>query len=92
MVCIIGVIILVAVPNFMNSRERAHLNICRAQQKNIDDMKAMWAIVEVQPRSSLPAWDDLIPDYLKKIPVCPDAGTYTIGDIDTNATCDVVGH
>jgi prepilin-type N-terminal cleavage/methylation domain-containing protein len=54
--------------------------------------KEQWAMANNQGPTATPAWDDLVPNFIQQQPVCPSGGTYTIGNMSTNPTCDVTGH
>jgi len=91
-VAIVGLLSGLAIPHFLNARKTAQRNLCLSHLKHIDDAKAMWAVTEGGLSSDEPTWSDLVPDYLRKIPVCPEGGTYTIGIVDANATCSIADH
>ena len=89
---VLGLITAIAIPNFMSTRERARRNSCILILKHINEAKSMCAVWEVGTADDEPAWGDLVPDYLKKMPVCPSNGTYSIDYVDENPTCSVSGH
>ena len=91
-VMIIGILLAIAVPSFMNARERSRANACRANLRQIQAAKEQWAMANNQGPTATPAWDDLVPNFIQQQPVCPSGGTYTIGNLSTNPTCDVDGH
>ncbi len=91
-VAVIAIIVAVAIPSFVNSRQRARRNLCLKSLRTINDAKSMWAVSEGHTSLETPTWDGLVPTYIKKIPVCPAGGTYTMQIVDTNPTCSVDGH
>lgn len=91
-VAVIGLLAAVALPNFFRSQRRAQTNVCIANLKRLYDAKALWAMEEGTNPSDEPTWDDLVPAYFNKIPVCPQGGTYAIGIVDEFPTCSIEGH
>lgn len=91
-VTILAVLSMVAVPNFMESRQKTHKYSCISNLKSINNAKEVWALESGSLVLASPSWDDLVPVYLRNIPSCPAGGTYTIGDTDELPTCTVAGH
>lgn len=88
-VAIITIILAIAVPAITRMRQRADKEGCVANLRTISVAKKIWAIENV---TGAPSWDDLVPDYIKRRPLCPIGGTYTIGGIGAEPTCSVDGH
>jgi prepilin-type N-terminal cleavage/methylation domain-containing protein len=86
-VLIIGILLGIAVPNFVGARERAWTNTCQENLKKIDHAKMVWAINEGRAPDDTATWDDLVPSILQKEPKCPTHGDYTIGNGNEPATC-----
>ena len=97
-VLIIGILLAIAVPNFIRAREQSRAKSCSANLKQIDSAKQQWAMDQKIASSStvvptltvgLPSAAALIgPDsYIKAIPLCPSSGAYTVGNINTDPTC-----
>ena len=91
-VLIICILLAIAVPSFMNARERSRANACRANLRQIQAAKEQWAMATNQRATATPAWDDLVPTFMQQQPSCPSGGNYTIGNMSTNPTCDITGH
>jgi prepilin-type N-terminal cleavage/methylation domain-containing protein len=91
-VLIIGILLAIAVPSFINARERSRANACRANLRQIQAAKEQWAMATNQGATATPGWDDLVPTFMQQRPSCPSGGTYTIGNLSTNPTCNVTGH
>ena len=89
-VAIIGLLAAVAIPNFMRARETAQKNACIANLKQIDGAKTLWSLDT--GNTGTPVWADIVTAYIKKEPKCPAGGAYTIGNLETEPTCDVTGH
>jgi prepilin-type N-terminal cleavage/methylation domain-containing protein len=88
-VLIIGILLAIAVPNFMNARERSRANACRSNLRQIQAAKEQWAMANNQGPTATPAGQTLCPTLFSMRPTCPSGGTYTIGNMSTNPTCDV---
>ena len=86
-VLIIGILLAIAVPSFMNARERSRANACRSNLRQIQAAKEQWAMATNQGPTATPGWDALVPNFLQQQPRCPSGGTYTIGNLATNPTC-----
>ncbi|MCW5936358.1 MAG: prepilin-type N-terminal cleavage/methylation domain-containing protein [Fimbriimonadaceae bacterium] len=86
-VVIISILAGIAVPHWIGVRKRTWTNSCYANQTRIDQAKQLWVMEEGKGSSEVPTFDDLVPKYLKKQPVCPTGGTYDIGDNATHCTC-----
>lgn len=90
-VLIIGILLAIAVPSFMNARERSRANACRSNLRQIQAAKEQWAMANNQGGTATPGWGDLTPDFIQQQPTCPSGGTYTIGNMGTNPTCSIGG-
>ncbi|MCS7208556.1 MAG: hypothetical protein NZ874_03200, partial [Fimbriimonadales bacterium] len=90
-VLIIGILLAIAVPSFMNARERSRANACRSNLRQIQAAKEQWAMANNQGPNAAPAWNNLVPDFLQQQPSCPSGGTYTINNLSTNPTCSIGG-
>lgn len=90
-VMIIGIILMIAVPSWMRIREKTQFTTCMENLRVINEAKAHWGMENNKGSTDTPTEADLAPIYLKKYPSCPGSGTYTIGDISTEASCSVHG-
>ncbi|MBL8067673.1 MAG: prepilin-type N-terminal cleavage/methylation domain-containing protein [Armatimonadetes bacterium] len=90
-VMIIGIILMIAVPSWMRIREKTQITSCMENLRVINEAKAHWGMENNMGSNDTPTEADLAPVYLKKYPKCPGSGTYTIGDISTEASCSVHG-
>ena len=88
-VLIIGILLAIAVPNFIKARDNARLRACVANLKQIDSGKQQWAMEKKKLGTDTPFVSDLTPDYVKDYPNCPSGGTYTINQVDTNPSCSI---
>jgi prepilin-type N-terminal cleavage/methylation domain-containing protein len=89
---IIGILMGIAIPSYLTAREKSRASVCRGQLRQIQDAKERWAIDKRKGSEDIPTPDDLAPNYLKDIPLCPAGGTYTFGKVGDNPTCSEPGH
>jgi prepilin-type N-terminal cleavage/methylation domain-containing protein len=66
-VLIIGILLAIAVPNFMSARERSRANACRSNLRQIQAAKEQWAMANNQgPTSLRHDWPDLVHQPLSR--------------------------
>jgi hypothetical protein len=68
---------------------------CTENLQKIDGAKEQWALEKGKKVGDRPTWDDLVSPtsgtaFLRKMPYCPQGGTYTIGAIGEDPICSVV--
>lgn len=94
-VLIIGILMAIAVPNFINARTQSQSKTCVANLRQIESAKEQWAMETGAGASSTPTQAQLLGDattgYIKVWPTCPTSGTYTVGNMSTRPTCSVGG-
>ena len=88
-VAIIGLLVAIAIPNFMRAREEARANSCVANLKQVEGAKERWAMSTGAAGGSTPTATDLVPDFLKVAPTCPSDGTYTYGAVNSVPSCSI---
>jgi prepilin-type N-terminal cleavage/methylation domain-containing protein len=93
-VLIIGILMAIAVPNFVKARESSRKNTCIANLKQTDSAKEQWAMDNKKDAGATVAFTDLVGAtlYMKSTPSCPSSGTYAVGNIGTNPTCTTSLH
>jgi len=93
-VLIIGILMAIAVPNFIQARQTSRRNSCIANLKQIDSAKEQFAMENKLDTGATVAWTDLVTTYMKSQPSCPGGGTYTIDVVGTNPSCSLAasGH
>ncbi|MCS7208555.1 MAG: prepilin-type N-terminal cleavage/methylation domain-containing protein [Fimbriimonadales bacterium] len=91
-VLIVGVLLAIAVPSYMNARERSRAAACRSNLRRIQAAKEQWALATNQRANTTPTWNHLVPAFLQQQPSCPSGGTYTINNLAANPTCSVGGN
>jgi len=89
-VAIIGILIAIAVPGFIQARERSRANACSENLTKIDGAKEQWALETKagagDPSPDLPVF--VSGGYLKRLPQCPASGVYTMNPIGSDPLCD----
>jgi prepilin-type N-terminal cleavage/methylation domain-containing protein len=92
-VLIIGILLAIAVPNFVKARESSRTKACVANLKQIQSAKEQWAMDTRSAGSVTPADAALFGTgaYISGPatgPVCPaNNATYTVNTVDANPTC-----
>ena len=91
-VLIIGILMAIAVPQWVSARERTRVRACLRNLTEIDNAKARWAMENSLPGTAVPTAADIAPIFIKgQMPVCPTSGTYTINNVDSEPSCSVHG-
>jgi prepilin-type N-terminal cleavage/methylation domain-containing protein len=96
-VAIIGLLVGIAVPNFIKTRAQAQKNTCIENLSQIESAKQVWGVENGKKDGDLVVEADLIGPslYIKKKPVCPAGGEdYDYTTIGRNAVCPnaAIGH
>jgi prepilin-type N-terminal cleavage/methylation domain-containing protein len=91
-VLIIGILMAIAVPNFIQARQSSRKSSCIANLKQMDAGKEQFAMDAKLDTGATVNWSDLTPTYMKSQPTCPAGGTYTVAVVGTNPSCTVAGH
>jgi prepilin-type N-terminal cleavage/methylation domain-containing protein len=93
-VLIIGILLAIAVPNFIKARETSRTKGCIANLKQIDAATEQWAMDNKQSQGSSVALGALVgtgtDTYIKNTPQCASGGTYSDPElVGTAATCSI---
>jgi len=91
-VLIIGILLAIAVPNFVRARETSRTRTCVANLRQMDSAKEQYAMEARLAAGAAVTWANLTPDYIKREPTCPSSGTYTLGNIGTDPSCSIAAH
>ena len=83
---IIGLILSMAIPNFINARKKTRAKVCVNNLHQIHGAKQQWALDTDAEESDTPTSTQLS-CYLEEWPGCPAGGTYGVKRIDTVPTC-----
>src|SRR5437667_7337039 len=90
-VLIIGILLAIAIPNFVKAREVSRAKSCLENLRSICYAKEQWAVEQKKATSDTPLDTDLYgsANYLRQTPSCPSGGTYSINDLSTFPTCSI---
>lgn len=91
-VTIIGFLAGLAIPAFMKVRTRAQITRCIDNLRLISGAKDTWAVENFANNGDPVQETDVTPFFKRGFPVCPGGGTYTIGNVGVDPTCDKPGH
>jgi prepilin-type N-terminal cleavage/methylation domain-containing protein len=91
-VAIIALLLAIAVPSWIKTRERARRDICIENLLQIETAKQLWSLETGQV--SEPGDADLVGPtlYLKSFPICPGGGEYFTNPVGDPAECTIEGH
>lgn len=93
-VAIIGLLMAIAVPNFIKTRQLAQSRACINNLRQIQAAKQVWGVEKSKGTAEVPVDLDLVGPtlYLKIKPSCPAGGTYTYNSLGAAATCSIPDH
>jgi prepilin-type N-terminal cleavage/methylation domain-containing protein len=86
-ILIIGLLMSIAVPQFMKSRETTQLKACWENQQKLEAAKHMWMMDYGVSSGAAPVIADLVPEYIKVEPNCPTNAVYALGTGLASVTC-----
>jgi len=90
-VALIGMLALIAIPNFVKARGTSQASACINNLRQVDDAVQQWALENKKGLAATVAFTD-ISGYLKNAVICPAGGTvfsdsYTISDVASKPLC-----
>lgn len=90
-VLIIGILLAIAVPQFMRAREQARTKQCISTLKQLDSAKEFYAHEFNLPNGTGCAMGDLWPAYIRRStpPICAAGGLLSVAVIGLPPTCTV---
>jgi len=93
-VAIMGLILGVALPAFMKSRNQARKQVCIENISQIESAKQQWGAETNHKEGDAVSDGDIFGDnsYIKKKPNCPGGGTYDLKVVGVITTCTIEGH
>jgi prepilin-type N-terminal cleavage/methylation domain-containing protein len=96
-VLIIAILLAVAVPNFLKSREMSRATTCQANLRSMDTAKEHWAMENMKSSTETPTSSELITEYMRaryedQLPLCPSGGAYDLGDMTTRPSCTIAAN
>ena len=90
-VLIIGILLAIALPGFVQARETTRTKACIENLTKINTAQIQYGMDHtLAPTASVPGGLPTLigtGGYLRSTPVCPSGGTYTLTDISTSPTC-----
>jgi prepilin-type N-terminal cleavage/methylation domain-containing protein len=91
---VIGLLVAIAIPNFLKHRAYARKQICIENLSQIESAKQIWGLENGKREGDVPTEADLIGPlrYIKVMPQCPADGVYDFKAIGETATCTQSGH
>lgn len=92
-ILIIGLLLSVAMPQFIRARKSGQAKACQHNLKQILGSKERWAMDTQKGNDDTPGMSDLVVPgvYLKNTPLCPAGGTYSIGSLGELPSCSIGG-
>jgi prepilin-type N-terminal cleavage/methylation domain-containing protein len=93
-VAILGILVGLAFPNFIKSRNHAQKQMCIENLSQIESAKQIWGVENGRTTGDEPGDTDLFGPtlYMKEKPGCQAGGTYSLNAIGSNASCTIPGH
>jgi prepilin-type N-terminal cleavage/methylation domain-containing protein len=93
-VAIIGLLAAVAIPSFIANINRARMQACAVNRKNIDGAKVQWAADNRRPLTDVPTDAEIFGTraYIEHKPDCPAGGIYSLNAVEEKCTCNVPKH
>ena len=91
-VLIIGILLAIAVPNFIRARESSRAKSCVANLGQMNSAVEQWAMDNKKNAGASVALANLVGStaYIKSTPTCPSGGTYPTNlNVGTNPTCTI---
>jgi prepilin-type N-terminal cleavage/methylation domain-containing protein len=88
-VLIIAILLAIAVPQWIRSRELSRYRACISNLRLIDNAKEQYAMDQNRNNGDPCAMADIWPTYIKgtAAPICPSGGNYTVNNVGTAPTC-----
>ena len=89
-ILIIGILLAIAVPQFINSRTRSQQRACISSLRGIESAKELYTyknnLKQGDPIDGNLAWTD----YSRQpYPICPSGGSYTVGLVGELPSCSL---
>lgn len=92
---VIGIMAMIALPNFIKARTTAQQKACIKQLHSLSESKQQWAFENQKLPTATPTRAQLRVYYGKnRMPVCPSQGTYTLRPVNREPLCSraALGH
>lgn len=88
---ILAILLGIGFPSWMYARTKSQAKICSRTLSKINTAKEQWAMENRKQTGDPVTMNDIVPNYLKTLPVCPAGGTYTINNVGTDPVCSIGG-
>ena len=91
-VLIIGILLAIAVPNFIRARESSRAKSCVANLGQMNSATEQWAMDNKKNAGATVALTTLVgtSGYIKSTPTCPSGGSYPTNlTVGSNPTCTI---
>ena len=93
-IAIIGLLVAIAIPNFIKTRQIAQARVCVENITQIESAKTQWGLDARKGNEAAPAKSDLFGStaYIRTEPKCPtDNGSYDLKTLGERASCAIHG-
>jgi hypothetical protein len=85
----------VGVGVFIRARNTSASNACINNLRQLDGIKQQWALENHKTTNAIVSWEAIrpyLPEWERATgPVCPQGGTYSLGQIADRPTCSIGG-
>jgi prepilin-type N-terminal cleavage/methylation domain-containing protein len=88
-ILITGILLAIAIPDFLQARETSRAKSCIASLRQIDSAKQQWAMASKAATTATCSPANIYPAYIRVFPTCPSEGTYSIGVVGSSPTCSI---
>ena len=89
-ILIIGVILSVAIPQFLSARSRSRQKTCVSNLRQLNGAKDHYAMEQNLPDGTPVNPADIAPAYIRNFPSCPEGGTYTLNPTGQGVVCSII--
>ena len=91
---LIGILATIVIPSIIKYRAQAAKNVCIQNLSRLEAIKQTWALESRKNSGDEPDESALFGDtgYMRKKPVCPSGGDYTLHPVGVTATCSYPEH
>lgn len=91
-ILIISVLLTIAIPNWIKARETSRTTTCVSNMRQVDSAKEQYAMTANLASGAPCAFANIVPDYIKQEPACPNSGVYDPQPVGTPPTCTIPEH
>lgn len=91
-ILIISILLTIAVPNWIKARETSRTTTCVANMTRIESAKEQFAMAAGFSSGDPCTFANIVPDYLKREPACPNSGVYSPEPVGNSPRCTIAEH